>query len=64
MFGSVTNLWASSTCAVATSAATDPRLDADSGALVDPTGRIHRFPSLEDGALGERLWAETDRILA
>ena len=41
------NAWASPHCAIAVRCATDASLDRDSGSLIDPSGKAHRFPALE-----------------
>ncbi len=64
LLGGAMNSWASSTCEIATTAAVDPALDDESGRLIDPALKVHHFAQLEDAALGERLWTETERLLA
>ncbi|AKV00133.1 putative oxidoreductase/Short-chain dehydrogenase [Labilithrix luteola] len=61
--GPLWQTFASPTCNIAVSAASDPSLGEMNGALVDPSGRAHRFDDL-DAALGDALETETDRLLS
>ena len=55
------NALASPECAIAIRCATDPSLDGHSGALIDPSGKAHRFVALE---AHEAMLAEiTDALL-